>query len=198
VGIPAKTSFKTTAFGVRARELIIAGGAGFLGLAVLALPLGSIFIRILVMAALFSAGILYAFWRVERAWNIEEYLFNRWKYGLRSRRFVKGGVARNTANQFEGASIDEGALGWGLSPNLEQNTPEAANGKAAREGPPSGWERVIVWLPEGWGPHSNGELAGRVLTGLALVVFLAWVATTGGVPAIQVQIQLLVSALFRR
>ena len=105
MGIPAKTSFKNTAFGVRARELVIAGGAGFVGLAVLALPLGSIFIRIAVMAGLSGAGILYAFWRVERTWSIEEYLFNRWKYGIRSRRFVKG------SSQFEGVPIEVGPYG---------------------------------------------------------------------------------------
>ncbi len=190
MGIPAKTSFKTTAFGVRARELVIAGGAGFVGLAILALPVGSIFIRIVVMAGLSGAGILYAFWRVDRTWSIEEYLFNRWKYGIRSRRFVKGG------SLFEGVSIGVGPYGSGLSSGLGGNVSTGVAGKPRREFPFSGWEKTLFWLPESWEPHSNTELTGMVLSVFALVVFLAWVGTTGGVSALEVQIQLLFAALF--
>ena len=52
MGLPSKASFKTTAFGVSARELIIIGGGLLLGLAILAVPFTSIFIRIVLAAGI--------------------------------------------------------------------------------------------------------------------------------------------------
>jgi hypothetical protein len=184
--IPTKTSFQTTAFGVRARELVILCAAGFLGLALLALPLGSIFIRILLAAGLSGAGILAAFWRVERTWTIEAYLFNRWKYSLRPRRFVKGG------SQFGGA-----AMPWEVSSPAVPETVREEDGKASREkDAPAAQAQPLFWLPERLVPHSNGELAGFVLSSFAVTVFLGWVTASGGVGLIQSQLQLLASALW--
>ncbi len=189
MSVPAKTSFKTTSFGVQARELIIAGTAGFVGLAILAIPIGSIFIRIVVAAGLFSGGILYAFWRIERTWNIEEYFFNRWKHGLRSRRFVKGG------SEFDGTSIDIGPLGSGSSASARE---EKTVNKPALERPATGWSKVLVWAPDWLVPHSNIELSGMVLSVFALVVFLAWMWTSGDVATLQGEIQILVSHMINR
>jgi hypothetical protein len=184
--IPTKTSFQTTAFGVRARELVILCGGGFIGLALLALPLGSIFIRILLAAGLSGAGILFAFWRVERTWTIEAYLFNRWKYSLRSRRFVKGG------SQFEGAS-----LSWEAPESTATQTVQKDDSKVSRKNDAEATQgEPLFWLPERLVPHSNGELVGFVLSSFAVTVFLSWVTASGGVGLIQSQLQLLAQALW--
>ncbi len=189
MSVPAKTSFKTTSFGVRARELIIAGTAGFIGLALLAIPIGSIFIRIIAAAALFSAGILYAFWRIDRTWSLEEYFFNRWKHGVRSRRFVKGG------SEFDGTSINVGLAG---------PEPTAATGEVKVVNKPThrkrgtGWNKVLVWVPDWMVPESNVELSGMVLSVFALVVFLAWMWKSGNVATLQGEIQILLSNVINR
>jgi hypothetical protein len=191
MGIPAKTSFKTTAFGVRPRELVIAGGAGFIGLSVLAVPIGSIFLRILLMAGLFAAGFTYAFWRIGRIWTIEEYAFMRLKYRSRARRFTKGGSSLHF-----GAGLEEAAeTGPG-----EKHAEERVRAPAIHNeipGEPGASREPLFWLPPRLSPQSNSQLAGVALAAFSVVVFLAWMAATDGVQDVQVHLKLIWDLLWR-
>lgn len=198
MSLPSKTSFKTTSFGVRARELVISGAAGFLGLATLALPLGSIFVRILIAAGLSGAGVTYAFWRVGRVWTIEGYLASRLKFDRRSRRFLKGGAsATGVSGPAGGRPAAER-----VSAGRETPAPAAAEATAAAEtavgaealDPPA----PLFWLLERLSPSSNAELVGMVASTLAVIAFLAWIGTTGGVGAIQGQLQVVWLAVWNR
>jgi hypothetical protein len=183
MNLPAKTDFSTTALGVRPRELVISGVAGFLGLALLTLPLGSIFVRILIAAGLTSAGVLYAFWRVHRVWTVEAYLYRRLVYDFRTRRFLKGGAA--AAGFSAQAETDPGA------------TPSASTTKAAA--PPAGVDQAqpLFWLPAALSPRSNRELVGLVGAWFAVTVFVGWMLASGGIEDVQVHLRLLWSALWR-
>jgi hypothetical protein len=190
MGIPAKTSFKTTAFGVRPRELIIAAGAGFIGLSVLAIPIGSIFLRIILMAGLFAAGFTYAFWRIGRIWTIEEYAFMRLKYRSRARRFINGGSSVHFGAGLEQAvETDPG----------EKDAKERARATGSRReiaGTPAASREPLFWLPQRLSPQSNSQLAGAALAAFSVAVFLAWMAATDGVQDVQVHLKLIGDVLW--
>jgi hypothetical protein len=183
MNLPAKTDFSTTALGVRPRELIISGAAGFLGLALLTLPLGSIFVRILIAAGLTSAGVLYAFWRVHRVWTVEAYLYRRLVYDFRARRFLKGGAA--AAGFSAQAEVNRGA------------PPSTSTTKAAAPPAGAGLAEPLFWLPATLSPRSNRELIGLVGTWFAVTVFVGWMLASGGIEDVQVHLRLLWSALWR-
>lgn len=192
--LPAKTSFTTTSFGVRARELIISGVSGFLGLALLALPLGSIFVRILLAAGIAAAGVTYAFWRIgtAREWTIEGYLASRLRYGRRGRRYLKGGPS--SASSFRPAVVSTG----------EESVPASSSESAPAEEPPAfpteapELPEPLFWLPESFSPRSNGELLGTVVSALSVIAFLTWVVTEGSVGRIQGEVQVLWQTLLSR
>jgi hypothetical protein len=190
MSIPAKTSFKTTAFGVSPRELIITGSAGFIGLAFLAVPIGSIFLRILFMAGLFAAGFTYAFWRIGRIWTIEEYAFNRLKYRSRAHRFIKGG----SSIQFSGDPEQAAETSPG-----EKDAKEQARAPAIREeiaGKPAVTREPLFWLPQSLSPQSNSQLVGVALGVFSIAVFLTWMAATDGVQDVQVHLNLIWDVLW--
>jgi hypothetical protein len=191
MGIPAKTSFKTTAFGVSPRELVIAGGAGFIGLAVLAVPIGSIFLRIIFMAGLFAGGFTYAFWRIGRIWTIEEYAFNRLKYRSRPHRFIKGA----SSLQF-GAGLEQAAE---TSPDEKDMEEGARVPVIRREIPrePAASREPLFWLPPRLSPQSNSQLVGVALSVFSIAVFLTWMATTAGVQDVQIHLNLIWDVLWR-
>jgi hypothetical protein len=191
MGIPAKTSFKTTAFGVRPRELVITGGAGFIGLAVLAVPTGSIFLRILLMAGLFAAGFTYAFWRIGRIWTIEEYAFMRLKYRSRARRFIKSGSSHQFSNDLEQAAE--------TSPGKKDAKERARATGSRREiaGEPAASREPLFWLPQRLSPQSNSQLAGVALAAFSVAVFLTWMAATDGVQDVQVHLKVIWDLLWR-
>jgi hypothetical protein len=183
MNIPAKTNFSTTALGVRPRELVISGVAGFLGLALLTLPLGSIILRILIAAGLTSTGVLYAFWRVHRVWTVEAYLYRRLVYGFRARRFLKGGAA--AAGYSAQAEPNHGAPS--TAPTTESAAPPVGAGPA----------QPLFWLPAALSPRSNRELLGLVGAWFAVTVFVGWMLASGGIEDVQVHLRLLWSALWR-
>lgn len=186
MNIPAKTNFTTTALGVGPRELVITGAAGFLGLALLALPLGSIFLRILIAAGLSSAGVLFAFWRVKRVWTVEAYLFQRLRYSRRARRFLKGGA-------------EASGIGAHTVPGSEAASSSAA--PAVQERPSAQpasehSEEPLFWLPAALSPQSNGELLGLVGSWFAVTIFLGWMLASGSIADIQNHLRLLWTALW--
>ena len=89
--IPSKASLSTTSFGISRREVILLGAAVFVGLALLIVPYASIFGRVVVSFLVMGGMMVYTFWRVEKQWPIEVYLFNRMKYQARERAYVRGG-----------------------------------------------------------------------------------------------------------
>jgi hypothetical protein len=187
MNVPAKTNFSTTALGVRPRELIIIGAAGFLGLALLALPLGSIFLRILIAAGISSAGLTYALWKVQNVWTIEEYFFHRLRYSRRARRFLKGGAAAAGLNMHADPGIE--APLSGVAPSVEDNLA----GQPVMDRP----AKPLFWLPAALSPQSNRELLGLVGAWFAVTVFLGWMLASGGIEDIQIHLRLLWSVLWK-
>jgi hypothetical protein len=185
MNVPAKTNFATTALGVRPRELVITGAAGFLGLALLALPLGSIFVRILIAAGLTGAGVLYAFWRVNRVWTVEAYLFQRLRYSQRARRFLKGGAA--------GQDRQPDPASPAPPPGAASSTQSEASVQPAASQP----AEPLFWLPAALSPQSNRELLGLVGAWFAVTVFLGWMLASGGIEDIQIHLRLLWSVLWK-
>ena len=82
---------KTSGWDIPSRDLGIIIGGFVVGLVVLITPFTSIFIRIVLFAAILAAAVIYAFWRVEKAWTIEQYLLQKLGFSNRSHLYRKGG-----------------------------------------------------------------------------------------------------------
>lgn len=163
--IPSKASLSTTSFGISRREVFLLGAAVLVGLTLLAVPYAPIFSRV-VLSFLFMGGMtIYTFWRIEKQWPIEVYLFNRLKYKTRGRAFVRGGQRTLSAQDRYGAK-------------------EAANEKAPETYSPAGG--MLLEVP--W--FSNQQLAASVFSIVILAVLFAWVGT-GGVVDAQIQLRMM-------
>ena len=114
MSLTSKTPLSITSFGVPARDVIIIGIALVISLIILATPFAVIFVRIVAAAALFSASVVYAFWRVDRVWPIEVYLMNKYGWEARKRFFVKGGAQSDSLKPpaVAAATYDAPALFW--------------------------------------------------------------------------------------
>jgi hypothetical protein len=160
--IPSKASLSTTSFGISRREIFLLGAAVLVGLTLLAVPYAPIFGRV-VLSFLFMGGMtIYTFWRVEKQWPIEVYLFNRLKYEARGRAFVRGGQRTLSRQEGNGAEYEK--------------IPETYS-------PAGGVLLEVSWF-------SNQQMAASVLGVVILAVLLAWVGT-GGVVDAQIQLQIL-------
>lgn len=166
--LPSKTSLEISGFGLRKRELLIVGLSFILMLLILALPLSRLFVRIVLGVSLMAGGILLAFWRVKKEWTLEAWLWQAFKYDLRTRDLSRGFVpfARRSVRQ----------------PGLQDQAEP-------------GWrEQVVLTLPGWLSPQSNAALAGYVLSIALVLVLLAWVGT-GGLRLIQAELQEIVQVI---
>ncbi len=158
--LPSRASLDTTAAGVKRRELVLILTAVGLGLLILVLPLGPILGRVALAFGLGGALVVYAFWRVEREWTIEGWLYGRLQYARREKRFVRGGErAQQLEKQAAQAEVD-------IPPGMRSATQDS--------------EGVLFWI----GAYTNGQLLARVGSVALLALFLAW-SGTGGVAQAQ-------------
>ena len=158
--LPGRASLDTTAAGVKKRELVLILAAVGLGLVILVLPLGPILVRVALAFGLGGALVIYAFWRVDREWTIEGWLYGRLQYARRDKRYVRGG---EHARHFEKRS---GAAEINLPVGMRSAAQDA--------------DEVLFWI----NAYTNGQLVARVVSVMLLAVFLAW-SGTGGVQSAQ-------------
>ncbi|MBN2499152.1 MAG: hypothetical protein JXB38_00215 [Anaerolineales bacterium] len=159
--LPSRAPLDTTAAGVKRRELVLILTAVGLGLLILVLPLGPILGRVALAFGLGGALVVYAFWRVDRQWTIEGWLYGRLQYARREKRFVRGGEhTRQVEKQAGESKID--------IPPLMRSAAQDTND-------------VLFWIQA----YTNGQLLARVGSVALLAVFLTWSGTGGVVRAQQ-------------
>ncbi len=163
--LPSKTSLEISGFGLRKRELLIVGLSFILMLVILAVPFSGLFVRIVLGVSLMAGGILLAFWRVKKEWTLEAWLWQAFKYNLRTRDLSRGFVP--------------------LSRRPARKTGLRDQAEPGRMG------QVVLTLPGWLSPQSNAALAGYVISIALVLVLLAWVGT-GGLLLIQAELQELV------
>jgi hypothetical protein len=100
---------KTSGWDVPSRDLGIILGGFVLGLVVLITPFTSIFIRIVLFAAILGSAVIYAFWRVEKAWTIEQYILQKLGFSNRSHLYRKGGGLMSSVHAYARADLSENA-----------------------------------------------------------------------------------------
>lgn len=175
MSLPSKTSFKGTGFGINQRELILIGGGFFAMLLTLAIPFAGLFLRIFLGFSVMAAAVIYAMWRVNGHWTIENWSMQKMRHHASKKRYVKGysGSAAGSSNTYVATA-----------PHPVEKHPETS---AVREAP-------IFRLPGRLTPRSNGELLGYVLSTFVLVIMLAWIGTSG-LEEIAIQLQEVLNGL---
>lgn len=160
MSLPSKTSFKGTGFGINKRELILIGG-GFLAMMLtLAIPFAGLFFRIFLGFSIMAASVIYAMWRVNGHWTIENWFMQKMRHNASKKRYVKGysGNAAGSSNTYVATE-----------PRPVEKRSDVSD---VREAP-------IFRLPRHLTPKNNGELLGYVISAFVLVIMLAWIGTSG-------------------
>jgi hypothetical protein len=169
MSLPSKTSFQGTGFGINKRELILIGGGFFAMLLTLAIPFAGLFFRIFLGFSVMAAAVIYAMWRVNGHWTIENWFMQKMRHNASKKRYVKGYSGSATAS-----SNTYGAT----EPLPVENRPEPSD---VREAP-------LFRLPSRLTPRTNGELLGYVISTFVLVIMLTWIGTSG-LEEIAIQLQ---------
>ena len=156
--LPAKQSFKTTAWVLKRRELSILSVGLLIGLSFLVLPiLASWFARIAVSSLVIIGAVVYTFYQPQPGRTIEQVVFDWLSFRNRKRRYMRGGTY----------------LDHGIRITHVQAKPQAA---------PRMFD-FSLRLPGEWRP-SNSELVMMAVSLFSFIVFSAWIGT-GGIEQMQ-------------
>lgn len=120
MNLPGKTSYESTAMLgglIKPREAIIIGAGLLGGFSTIGVFIGmkkSVFLAIVLGAAILTLSIIYALWRIDKVYTIEQHILRKLGFGGRTRKFRLGGGGHAGANQFIRADENEAVIEDGI------------------------------------------------------------------------------------
>jgi hypothetical protein len=106
MNLPGRTSYEGTAILgglIKPREAIIIGAGLLGGFSTIGILIGmkkSVFLAIVLGAAIFIFSIIYALWRIDKVYTVEQHILRKLGFGSRTRKFRLGGGGHAGAHQF--------------------------------------------------------------------------------------------------
>ena len=163
--LPPRTDFDATQWGFTTRDFGIAIGGIFLGILQVITPYASIFIRLILFAIIVIAGAVFAFWRVDKVYTLEEYLIN----------LVEQWRGHRRVYTKDGADIDV------LHPysNIVTGDADTQKIERIRKITPTAPGKVLFIIPRWFVPKSNEDLLYSALSIFSFVLFISWIGTGG-------------------